>query len=636
MNPVQISVEVKKGLIQLSADKDSSIFGWQHRIYLVNILGFEEEADAPSLVLKSAPDVLIKLQECLVYFNENKISFALDAATEELLKKAVTEHKKFENSRELGLSLKKNPVKEITVPGFRRSLKEYQIPAVAHLINIEGAANFSVPGSGKTTVVLAAYAILKERKEIDNLVVIGPRACFMPWEEEYNECFGRKPKVIRITGSKINRDSLYHEALTADLVVMSYQMASNDLNAVKNLLMQSKTLLVLDESHNIKRLEGGRWSDAVQSLAPFAKRRVVLSGTPIPNTIHDLWSQVEFLWPNESVLGDREQFKYQADKDSALLEKHVHEELNPLYWRVRKKDLGLPKPQFHRLKVKLNPYQSAIYRAIATKVLSEVVQAPEERASLRVWRKARLVRLLQAASNPSLLSEYSPEFRIPPLEASGLSVTTLIEHYSDYEVPKKMSATEKLVRKIVTRQKEKVVIWSSFVHNINVLKNMLADLNPVIIHGGIPKDASEDEELNRESIIHDFKNKKDCMVLIANPGACAESISLHKVCLHAIYLDRTLNGAHYMQSLDRIHRVGLEKKDIVHYWIVQAKNTIDEVIDSRLEEKRKRMLKILDGDFSALDLDSTEDTFSEEVDEDQDFEAIIRALKKEMGAVGND
>jgi len=89
MNPVQISVEVKKGLIQLSADKDSSIFGWQHRIYLVNILGFEEEADAPSLVLKSAPDVLIKLQECLVYFNENKISFALDAATEELLKKAV-------------------------------------------------------------------------------------------------------------------------------------------------------------------------------------------------------------------------------------------------------------------------------------------------------------------------------------------------------------------------------------------------------------------------------------------------------------------------------------------------------------------------------------------------------------------
>ncbi|MFA5931708.1 MAG: DEAD/DEAH box helicase [archaeon] len=626
-----VSVRIQDGFIQLVSVEKSPIFGWQHSVYFVNVLGFSKADEEPILQLKEESNVLTRLQECISYLEENKINFVIDKTAEKLLKKAISEHKKLDESRKLGKHLKENPITEIEVPNFNRTLKPYQIPAVAHLINIEGAANFSVPGSGKTTIVLAAFSILKNRNEIDRIVVIGPRACFRPWEEEYKACFGKEPKVVRITGAKADRPALYHDALTSDLIMLSYQMAANEQAELKELFSQSKILLVLDESHNIKRLEGGRWADALLSLAPFAKRRIALSGTPIPNTIHDIWSQVAFLWPNEPVLGEREHFKYQADNNSASLEEQIHNELSPLYWRIHKRDLKLPKPRFHRIKVKLNPYQSAIYEAIAAKVLSEVISAPDERASLRIWRKARLVRLLQAASNPSLLKEYSPEFRIPPLEGSGISVTNLIEHYSDYEIAKKISATEKLVRKLVLEKKEKVVIWSSFVHNITVLQKRLEDLNPVIIHGGIPKDATEDDELNRESIIHDFKNRDTCMVLIANPGACAESISLHKVCLHAIYLDRTLNGAHYMQSMDRIHRVGLEEKDIVHYWIIQAKNTIDEVIDQRLEEKRKRMLKILDENFSVLNLDSEEDAFSEELDEDKDFAAVIDALKKETG-----
>jgi len=626
-----VRISIVNGIIQLTAEKDSPVLGWQHRIYFVNILGFQRDEETSTLYINAGSNEHKKLQETLQYLHENGINFELDERASKLAIEVEDEHHRFERSKEIGSELKKNRIGALTVPGFKRPLKLYQIPAVAHLSGLEGAANFSVPGSGKTSIVLAAYAILKENHEIDRLVVIGPRACFMPWEDEYEACFGKKPKTVRISGNKTNRPGLFRDAANADLVLLSYQMAANDQQDLEALLRQSKAMLVLDESHNIKRIEGGRWADVVLSLAPFAERRVILTGTPIPNSIQDIWSQMAFLWPNETILGEREQFKYQFDKNPTALEEQVRKDLEPLYWRIHKRDLGLPIPQFHRISVELSPYQSTIYRALATKVLSDVVHAPEDRVKLRPWRKARMVRLLQAASNPSLLKENSPEFQIPPLEASGLSIMEIIDRYSSYEKPKKLLAVEKLVRTLVSERGAKVVVWTSFVHNIETLRNSLADLNPMIIHGGIPKDDKEDEEINRERIIRDFKTIDSRKLLIVNPGACAESISLHKICMHAIYVDRTFNGAHYMQSLDRIHRVGLEENDHVHYWIFLSKNTIDEIIDSRLEEKQNRMLRILDEDFSVLDLDVDESAFSEEIDEEKDFAAVLTGLKKELG-----
>jgi len=108
----------------------------------------------------------------------------------------------------------------------------------------------------------------------------------------------------------------------------------------------------------------------------------------------------------------------------------------------------------------------------------------------------------------------------------------------------------------------------------------------------VPKDENEDLEFNREKMIHDFRTTSKYPILIANPSACAESVSLHKVCFHAIYVDRTFNGAHYMQSLDRIHRVGLGARDKVYYYILQSEETIDEVMDERLNEKQARMFEI--------------------------------------------
>lgn len=627
MTAVPVRVALGRGCLRVEIPARSELLSSVHRIFFINVLGFEQGEGFSGYSIKWGPADTYLINEVLRYLEEQGVAVTLDTGAAEIVHKLQSDAAQLETARSIGRRLKHRPVKLIEVPGLKRRLKSYQVPAIAHLIEVQNAANFSVPGSGKTSIALAAYAILKQQNEIHKLVIIGPRSSFMPWEEEYYACFHRKPASLRIIGPKSRRKKLYREADSREMILLTYQMTSNDSDDVANLLRRHKIMLVVDESHNIKRLEGGKWSDAILSLAPYAAKRVILSGTPAPNSLQDLWSQITFLWPNPQLLGSREQFKYRTDKEGETLIPVIRRELYPFYWRIHKSDINLPKPRFHRIELNMKPYQLAIYKALAAKVLSEIVKAPEEREKLRLWRRTRMVRLLQAASNPSLLAKHSVEFRIPPLDASGLPIEQLIEGYSDYEVPVKIDYTVKLARELV-KKKQKVLIWTAFIHNIKTLERSLSDLTPRVIYGDIPKDESENDAFNREKMINEFKTSPKHHILIANPGACAESISLHKVCCHSIYLDRTFNGAQYMQSLDRIHRVGLAPRDRVHYYIVQSKDTIDQVIDERLDDKQRRMLQLLDDDFGVLDLDSSSEEFSEEREEDADFSALINDLKQ--------
>lgn len=624
-------VTLEKGILKVEVQKNSSLLAGVHRVFLVNVLGLEPTGDFLGYLIKGDASQPRLLNEVVDYLREQEIEPELNANAQAVAQRHEDLANDLGAARLAGRALKSRPPRAVTVPSLRRPLKPYQVPAVAHAIAVRNAANFSVPGSGKTTVVLSVLAILRARKEIEKIVVIGPRSSFMPWEEEFHACFHRKPRSIRISGSRRNRLKLFRLADAKELVLLTYQMASNDQESLVSLLKRHRTLLVLDESHNIKRLEGGTWAAALIDIGTHAYRRMILTGTPAPHSALDLWSQMTFLWPNPQVLGSKDQFKYRVEREDAQSLQPLREELYPLYWRIRKNDLHLPRPRFQRIRLKLRPYQKAIYTVLAAKVLSEVVKAPNERTRLRVWRKARMVRLLQAASNPVLLTQDSTEFQVPPLSAAGLSVDQLIQDYQKYETPVKIDFAVKLARQLV-KKKKKVLIWTAFVHNIRTLEKALSDLRPRLVYGDVPKDKSEDLEFNREEMINDFRTSDRYPILIANPSACAESVSLHKVCCHAIYLDRTFNGAHYMQSLDRIHRVGMRPQDRVHYYLLQSEETIDEVIDQRLEEKQARMLKLLDEDFSIMNLDYAAGDFSEETEEERDYSALLEHLKREVQA----
>ncbi len=568
------------------------------------------------------------IKDVVSYLKEKNIELTLDENCSRILRNSINEDERLRVSIEVGKKLHETTNHIIYINNFVRDLKPYQIESVKHITEVETIANFSVPGSGKTTIVYAAFSILKQKNEVEKLLVIGPRASFMPWEEEYKECFGTRPNSIRITGARIHRRNLYEVCKDKDLILMTYQMATNDVEDVIEVLQNYKIMLVLDESHYVKKFEGGKWSETILALSQFAKRRTILTGTPMPNNLLDLWTQITFLWPEKNLLGEKAWFKYNIESSDI---EDIKSKLRPLFCRIKKKDLNLPKPIYVRHKIPMKLYQKNIYDAIETKILSEIIKLPEDRVALREWRRAKIIRLIEAASNPALLNKYSEEFKVPPFNAENLPIHKIIERYPDFEIPSKIEYTDKLARDII-KSNEKVIIWTSFVHNIKMLQNLLKEFNPAVVYGDIPKDENENDIFNREKEIARFKSDPNTKILIANPGACAESISLHKICKNAIYVDRTFNGGQFMQSLDRIHRLGISEDDKITYYLLISSDTIEEVIDDRLETKMGNMLKLMDDDLSVINLDfSLEDVSENEDEENTDFEAVLKYVKNKLG-----
>lgn len=121
---------------------------------------------------------------------------------------------------------------------------------------------------------------------------------------------------------------------------------------------------------------------------------------------------------------------------------------------------------------------------------------------------------------------------------------------------------------------------------------------------------------DREVTIKKFNdpNNSEFNVVIANPFSVAESISLHKGCHNAIYLERDYNCSNFLQSKDRIHRVGLDKNQITKYFYFVSKDSIDEVINHRLIIKIKRMEEIINDEiplFSRIDENDETDIIKE-------------------------
>lgn len=621
-----VKVEQTGSHVRVKWARGSDVFDTSDEIYFCNILPGERSDDGESFVFDAEALGKRGVAELFDYLSGKGFKLQLDPDANKSLQEISADKRELADAKRAGARLKRKPVPAIRIHGLKRPLKPFQRPAVSHMLEVPHAANFSVPGSGKTAITLAAFAKLRTDSTIETLVVVGPRSSFAPWEMELAACLADgSMRTVRIAGSNAQRKRAWRIAHSATLVLLNYHAAASDSRELSDLLSKRRSMLVLDESHYVKNIGDSKWSTAVRQLAPLATKRVILSGTPAPNSLADLWSQFTFLYPGALALGTRDEFLHRVENSEHDATEDVRDAISPLFWRIKKSELMLPKPKVTKIAVDLGEVQSAIYDALAARVLVDSEKAPKELMKLKQWRRARMIRLLQAASNPSLLAKYSHEFRLPALSASGLPVSELIEKYPNFEVPAKIKQAAELVRRLISK-KRKVVLWTTFVHNIQTLLKLLRDVSPLPLYGAIPASKAEDADLNREKIIESFLDDSSSRVLIANPAACAESISLHTACHDAIYLDRSFNAAHFLQSKDRIHRVGLKLSDQINYFLLIASNTIDEVIDIRLEEKQRRLIKLLETDLAAVNLDLPEDVVSEDADEEIDFRETLKQI----------
>lgn len=552
----------------------------------------------------------------------------------------------YEDALKRGDEIKKKTSHEPNLPvTFKRTLKDFQKESVEHLLAIENGANFSVPGSGKTTITYAALSKWIADGKIEKIMVIGPSASFIPWEEEYESCFGKKPRVLRIRGEIA--EHLVKMGDNLDLLLLHFQTSNTRLRELIDFLRRYKTALIIDESHNIKNPQQGKWATSALQLAPYAKKRIILSGTPMPNDARDLWNQITFLWPQNFPLGNQNRYNFNVKK-RGFGESH-RQVLHSLFCRIKKDDLELPEPKFIPHEVEIGKVQREIYDVIAAKTLEEI-ESLEEQENLHRFRAAKMIRLLQTASNPSLLYEMSPEFDVNH-ELFGeefgikyekfekkhdfirsLNVYDKIVNYSKMEIPSKMVKAHKIAKDILDRG-DKVIIWSSFLLNMEVFREQLfKDLSPIIINGTVPRES--DDGINRDTLINQFKNDPSPQVLIATPACLGESVSLHKnlhgdnVCFNAIYLDRNFNGAQFMQSVDRIHRIGMDKNLEVNYHLIIGKRTIDERINTRLREKWEDMTRALNDPFvSNLDFDIYAENQSDD-EFNRDYQSLVEHLRE--------
>ena len=263
--------------------------------------------------------------------------------------------------------------------------------------------------------------------------------------------------------------------------------------------------------------------------------------------------------------------------------------------------------------------------------------APSERTSFARLGKI-VMYLIEAATNPALLvagsSRLDPVmFRHPPLDLpSEGRLVDLLREYSSYETPAKFRTLATIVENGV-KQGRKTLIWTNFVRNITTLEGMFSLYKPAIIHGGVPPFARNQDERSRSGELARFRQDEECMVMIANPAAAGEGVSLHQVCHDAVYLDRTFNAGQYLQSVDRIHRLGLPESVDTRITLLITEDTIDDTIDQRVREKARHLGTILDDPDLATMALPDEEEYGAPVDDDADVTALFQHLRGSSGGV---
>ena len=504
-----------------------------------------------------------------------------------------------------------------------RPFKKLQLEAAFYEYRMARAANFSVPGSGKTAMILAVFAFLNsskvESEHVDNLLVICPINAFNSWKEEFKQVFGEKKrlKVVDCQNSKDFSFDLSVSWKTSNLILVNYESLTKYKDKLQELL-SIKTMIVFDEVHRIKNPSGVR-AQAALELVRNSRFKFVLTGTPIPNSYQDIYNFLHLLYANEYNAF----FRWDLDElknPSFRKISEINQALAPFFWRLNKNDLGVPKPDPDIFLVE-EPSEEQ-------KQLAQSIYYNES-SSL-----ARLIRLIQASTNPELLNkrieykdmwfaddndkndtiEISEDIFYSRLETPSISVIKEAKGYDEYDFSSMISPKfEKGIQKIqeLISEGKKVIVWAIFVNTMKKIKNRLNQMGiPAnLVYGST--DVSE-----RQNLINDFRFG-NTMVMISNPQTLGESVSLHREVHDALYFEYNFNLTFMLQSRDRIHRLGLEDNQYTRYYYLQTKSEpadsgnagyVDEKIYEKLKKKEETMYNAIDNgdlkiEFSQNEID---------------------------------
>lgn len=448
----------------------------------------------------------------------------------------------------------------------------HQIEGISYIESGDSVALFDEQGLGKSKMVIDAIVNNIRDNVIDGAIIVSKKTLLNNWKEEIETHSFLKVTVI--DGSIGNK---YRGFLNrTDFYIVCYESISTLLPILQMLEQSYRLAIVLDESQKIKN-PLAKVTKSVLELAPGSVKRIIITGTPIANDPEDIWSQFYFLDGGKLLGEDYSQFceifginyrktnveEYES-KLNSLRELVVKNSL-----RRTKDILSLPDKEYVEIKLDMALEQEKLYQLVKSEIHEELSRLISEQDAISLQtidnQLVKMLRLVQITSNPYLID-------------------------SDYDEnnPKIQYIDDKL--KEITNIDEKCIIWTSFVKNIEWLKKRYSEYSPAIIHGGIDIDR-RNHDINR------FKTDRKCKLMIANPAAAKEGLTLVSA-NNAIYLDRSFKMDDYIQSQDRIHRIGQTKT--CHIYKLLCKNTIDEYIDEIIRRK-ELVLRYSLGDVEHID-----------------------------------
>ncbi len=415
-------------------------------------------------------------------------------------------------------------------------------------------------GLGKTIQTLCLIQYLKEQGRQTSLLIV-PTSLVYNWQQEAAK-FTPDLEVYVHVGN--DRTKNCNDFANANIILTSYAILRRDKQLFSSMAFE---YMILDEAQAIKN---PRSAITQICLSIKSKHFLTLTGTPIENSLSDLWSQVHFF--NRGMLGSERSFT----KNCKIPEKQAlyKQLLKPFLLRRNKSEVltDLPEKTIIVQQCKMSEEQEQQYRDIRNSYRDKFIENVDSNKRVNaIVLLEGLLRLRQISNHPSMVDK----------DYSGSS--------GKYDMATQMMSD-------VINQGDKVLVFSSFVEHLKIYRHYLdmQDINYCYIDGSTK---------NRQEQVDLFQNSDDYQVFLLSLKAGGTGLNLTRAS-YVFLLDPWWNPASEAQAYDRAHRIGQKNDVFVYKFITQ--NTIEEKILKLQERKLSLSNAILENDASIvkqLDID---------------------------------
>ena len=443
--------------------------------------------------------------------------------------------------------------------GLNGQLREYQQSGLDWLHFLKdlhfGGILADDMGLGKTIQMISLLLKLKNEGWLEKpALIVVPLTLVFNWEDEIQK-FAPQLRVLRYYGNRAERQKMIKELASYDVVLCSYGMVLQDH---KSLSTKQFSYLVLDESQKIKNPHTKTYR-ALEKLK--AKRRLALTGTPVENSLMDLWAQMNFV--NPGLLGTMKQFETrylnveEDERDAQIAQlkriifpfilrrtkEEVETQLPPLTEIVQ--HIDMTESQREAYDKWLSYYREQIFNSIDSEGLNK--------SRLKIVEA--LTYLRQIACHPAILDDKTD------LQDSG-----------------KVQLLEDMLDDLLVKG-HKVLIFSQFVRFLNIVRKIFdaKGWKYEYLDGQVP-------QASRGERIHNFQNNPDISAFLISLKAGGLGLNL-TAADYVIHLDPWWNPAVEQQATDRAHRIGQDKRVFVYKFIV--KESVEERILKMQQKKRE-------------------------------------------------